>query len=113
MNEKHQFEQLLAAYANKELTADERQRVETLAANDPERRHALAGFEQMHVWFSEERAVVAQVMAPSEPAEETDESYRRLELASLAPSAECRAPRSATRPPGGACSQTRGSGRAN
>lgn len=78
MKNNQEFEQLLVAHANKELTREERRRLEDLVAEEPSRRDTLVGFHELHDLLDEERALAARVMTPSEPAEETDESYRRL-----------------------------------
>ncbi len=78
MNDKHEFEQLLRAHANKELTVDERTQLGVLAARDPARERAVAEFEELHRWMSSESRLAVETMAPADPSEEADESYRRL-----------------------------------
>ncbi len=78
MKQKHEFEQFLQAHANKELTTDERTQLGVLAMQDPERQLTVAEFEELHRRMDEERRLAAAVMAPADPSEETDESYRRL-----------------------------------
>lgn len=78
MNDKHEFEQLLRAHANKELTVDERTQLAALAAGDPARQRAVSGFENLHRVMGAECQMVAEIMAPPDPSEEADEGYRRL-----------------------------------
>ena len=73
-----EFEQLFAAYTNGVLTQDERQRLYELAGRDVGRRGALAEVEAVHELIGVEKKMRTRVMQPSEPAEEADESYRRL-----------------------------------
>jgi hypothetical protein len=78
VNDKHDFEQLLRAHANKELTVDERTRLGVLAASDPARERAVGEFEELHRWMDAESHLAAETMAPANPSDEADESYRRL-----------------------------------
>ncbi|MHC4512243.1 MAG: hypothetical protein ACYTGW_14570 [Planctomycetota bacterium] len=78
MNDYQEFEQLLQAHANKELTTDERMQLAALAKDDPERQRAVGGFRELHRFMDDERRLTAAVMVPPDPSEETDESYRRM-----------------------------------
>ncbi len=78
MNEKYRFGQLLRAHANKELTVDDRMQLEVLAAGEPEREHAVSGFEELHRWMDSERRLTDRTNMPADPSEEADECYRRL-----------------------------------
>lgn len=85
-SDNHEFDQLFAAYHNRDLTAGEQTRLRELAAQDVGRRGALAEVDAVHELCDAERGLRARIMVPVEAADEADESYRRL--ASAAAQAE-------------------------
>ena len=54
MKNNHEFEQLLVAHANKELTREERCRLEDLVNEEPGRRDTMVGFGELHQLLDEE-----------------------------------------------------------
>jgi len=79
-NSPSEFEQLLAAHANRELSQGQRQRLEALAA-ELGRDADIADLDDLHAVFAGERELKRGVMAPAEPGEEADEVYSVLNRA--------------------------------
>lgn len=78
--EEREFAQLLVGHANRELTGSEVTRLQELTADHPERADKVRSMEQVHELFEQERAAFEEVVSPSDPKEEADETYRRLQL---------------------------------
>lgn len=83
-NPEREFELLLAAHSNQELTAAEQDRLRGLAADDPWRREELAGIDDVLDVFAEERSLREALTMPAEPSEEADEGFQRLQATGLA-----------------------------
>lgn len=91
VHDNREFEQLFAAYSNGELTKAECSRLYDLAGQDVGRRGALAEMEAVHELLKVEVRMRKTVQRPAEPAEEADESYRRLAAAAARAQAKLRA----------------------
>ncbi len=77
-DEDREYELLLAAHANRELSVDENRRLLDLAEEDPERGSDIALMDRIHAGFAAERRLRGEVAAPVDLSEEGDASYRRL-----------------------------------
>ncbi|MHC5064505.1 MAG: hypothetical protein ACYTG5_11100 [Planctomycetota bacterium] len=77
-DEDREYALLLAAHANRELTADESRRLLDLAEQDPERQSEIAVMDRIHDSFASERKLRTELGEPVDLSEENDEGYRRL-----------------------------------
>lgn len=91
MHDNIEFEQLFAAYSNRELTREESSRLYELAGKDVGRRGALAEMEAVQELMGVEVEMRKIVQRPVEPAEEVDESYQRLAAAAVRAETKLRA----------------------
>ena len=91
VHEMNEFDQLFVAYANRDVTAEERDRLRQLAGQDVARRGALAEVQALHELFDREVTTRNAVMAPVEAAEEADEGYQRLARAAASAERSLRA----------------------
>ena len=91
MHDNSEFEQLFAAYSNRELTREERSRLYELAGKDVGRRGALAEMEAVQELMGVEVEMRKIVQRPVEPVEEADESYQRLAAAAVRAETKLRA----------------------
>ncbi len=78
MHNNNELEQLMVAHMNRDLTQEERDRLQDLASKDPARRGVVAEMDAMHELLDAEAQLRAQVMAPAELGEEAGEGYARL-----------------------------------
>jgi hypothetical protein len=78
VHDNREFEQLFAAFTNADVTGDERARLHELAGQDVGRRGAIAEVEAIHELLAVEASMRDEIMRPVEPAEEADESFRRM-----------------------------------
>ena len=74
-------EQLLASHANRELLARDEHRLRSLAGSDSGMSALVNDLDELHRAFDAERTLRAKVAAPSEPVEEADLVYERLQRA--------------------------------
>ena len=72
-----EFEQLLAAYANRELSGAQRQRLDTLVTS-PQRAAAVDELQALHDWLDDEASLRRVVAAPVEAREEQDATWQRI-----------------------------------
>ncbi len=87
----HEYDSLIAAFANRELTEDERQRLDVLVADDAARCTEVADLEMTHSLFDLERGLSGEVAVPVNMAEAGDESFQRVEAAAARAEAQLRA----------------------
>ena len=73
-----EFEQLLAAHANRELDAHEVSRLDALSQGDPVRLSEIRGVTEVHRQLDAEKELYQQVLAPLEPREQADPVFQRL-----------------------------------
>lgn len=79
--ESREYELLLAAHGNRELTGDEARRLRELAGEDPVRCAEVEAFDVIHAGFAAERELMRECASPADPGEEADESYQRMQRA--------------------------------
>lgn len=83
--ESQEFERLVAAHANRELTRGERLRLDELVQRAPSRAVICSGIERVHALLERERELGEAAVGPLDPLEEIGENWERLaRTASLA-----------------------------
>jgi hypothetical protein len=73
-----EFAALLRAHANRELTAEERARLDVLAAAGPERWQEVDDVTLVHGLFDAEQELRSEILRPVESREEADPVYQGL-----------------------------------
>lgn len=76
-----EFQQLFAAYTNRDLTREEQARLRELSGSDLARRAALAEVDALHDLLAEERDLRDHAAAPVDAVEAGDEGFLRLQRA--------------------------------
>ncbi len=77
--EDREFEMLLAAHGNRELTEKEERRLRELAEKDAAKAAEVGELDDVLAAFAAERALMQSVAAPADPGEEADEAYQRMQ----------------------------------